>query len=234
MRKLVAVLMVSTTLAGCSGSSSTGDSNSIPIDQIPAELGKSFCAAEQACNPFFYGIAFTSSDCVAKFTKQFQEASYNDIQAAVTAGTVTYDGNLARTCADAISAGACKVLDNNTPDSCQQALSGSAQTGAACNIDQECKGLARCDVSAGMCPGTCAPRASAGVACGKDGDCALGLVCSPITSRCVAPAAEGEECGGTVAGNCSAGLICIGNDDNTKKAGTCRTALGTLIQPEGD
>ncbi len=125
MRKLVAVLMASTTLLSCSGSSTTS-SNPIPIAQIPAELGKSFCAAEQACNPFFYGIGFANSDCVATFTKQFQEASYNDIQAAVTAGTVKYDGNLARTCADAISAGSCSVLDNNTPDSCQQALSGSA------------------------------------------------------------------------------------------------------------
>lgn len=234
MRKLIAVLMASATFAACSGSSSSSSSNPIPIDQIPTELAKSFCAAEQACNPFFYSVAFTNSDCVATFAKQFQEASYNQIQAAVTAGTVKYDGNLARTCADAIGAGGCKVLDNNAPDSCQQALSGSAEAGADCDIDEECKDLSHCDVSGSTCPGTCAPRVSAGVACDKDGDCALGYVCSAVTSRCVAPAAEGEPCGGTVAENCSAGLLCIGDDTAKKQAGTCKTAAATLTGHEGD
>ncbi len=232
MRKLVATLMAVSSFAACGGSN-TSDSNPIPIDQVPAELANSFCAAEQACNPFFYSVAFANTDCVAQFTKQFQEASYNDIQNAVSAGTVKYDGNLARTCADAISAGSCAVLDNNTPDSCQQALGGTVATGAACDIDQECTGLSRCDTTGGTCPGKCAPRASAGVACGKDGDCALGFVCSPITSLCVAPAAVGAQCKGTVAGNCSAGLLCIGNDDGKKVPGTCMTAATALTQADG-
>lgn len=233
MRKVMAVLIASTALAACSGGN-TSSSNPIPIEQIPTELAKSFCAAEQACNPFFYSVAFTVSDCVTTFSKQFQEASFNDIQAAVTAGTVKYDGNQARTCADAIAAGGCQVLDNNTPESCRLALSGSAETGADCDIDEECKGLARCDVSAGTCPGTCAPRASAGVACGKDDDCALGYVCSAVTSRCVAPAAEGEPCAGTVAEDCAAGLLCIGDDTAKKQAGTCKTAAATLTGRDGD
>ncbi len=233
MRKLVAILMASTTIAACSGSSSS-DSNPIPIDQIPAELAKSYCAAEQACAPFFYEIAFTNTDCIASVTKEFQEASFNDIQAAVTAGTVKYDGDLARTCANAISAGSCSVLDNNTPDSCQKALSGATATGGDCDIDAECTGLARCDVSGGACPGKCAPRASAGVACGKDGDCALGFVCSPVTSKCVTPAASDEPCGGTVAGNCAAGLICTGNNDDKKTPGTCKAAASVLSKNAGD
>jgi hypothetical protein len=232
MRKLVAILTAVTSFAACSGSS-TSDSNAIPIDQIPAELAKSFCAAEQTCNPFFYGVAFSNTDCVSQFTKQFQEASYNDIQNDVTAGTIKYDGNQARTCADAISAGSCAVLDNNTPDSCQKALSGTVAAGADCDIDQDCAGLSRCEVTGAACPGKCAPRASAGVACAKDGDCALGFVCSPVTSLCVAPAAAGEPCQGTVAGNCAAGLICIGNDDTNKKAGTCMTAATALTQSAG-
>jgi hypothetical protein len=235
MRKLIAVLMTSTAMAACSGSnSSDSSSNAIPLEQIPATLAKSYCAAELGCNPFFYGVAFANTDCALQLTKQFQEASYNDIQAAVIAGTVTYDGNLARTCADTVSAGACTALDNDTPDSCQNALAGTLDTGADCNIDQECKGLSRCDVSAGTCPGKCAPRASAGVACGKDSDCALQLVCSPITSKCVAPGVVGEQCAGTVAGNCAAGLLCIGNDDGNKKAGTCMTAAATLSKGVGE
>ncbi|HEY4105107.1 MAG TPA: hypothetical protein VGM44_14515, partial [Polyangiaceae bacterium] len=97
MRKLVALGMITMAFVACSGSnSSTSDSNPIPLDQIPGELAKSFCAAEQVCNPFFYAVAFENTDCVSQFTKQFQEASYNDIQTAVNGGTIKYDGGLAR------------------------------------------------------------------------------------------------------------------------------------------
>ncbi|HWZ88353.1 MAG TPA: hypothetical protein VNW92_05865 [Polyangiaceae bacterium] len=233
MRKLVAILMACTPLAACSGSSSS-DSNPIPIEQVPSELAKSICAAVRACDPFTYNFAFLNTDCISTFSARLQQASYTDIQNAVTAGTVKYDGNQARTCATTISAGACSVLDNQLPDVCQQAFTGSAETGADCSIDQECKGLSRCDVSGGTCPGKCAPRSSAGVSCGKDDDCVKGLVCSTITSRCVAPPAEGEACGGTVAGDCAAGLLCVGAQNDKKKAGACMTEAAALTQKADD
>ncbi len=232
MRRVVASALISTWFLACSGSSSSSG-DPIPLAQIPTELAKSFCAAEQACNPFLYQFAFTNTDCVALATQEFAQASYNDIQVAVNAGTVKYDGNLARSCANDIANGACAVLDNNTPDSCQKALSGSAATGAACDIDQECAGVARCDTSSGTCPGKCAPRASEGVDCGADGDCVLGAVCSPVTQKCVAPAQIGDDCGGNVAGNCAAGLLCIGDDKDNKKAGKCQTSAATLVGTDG-
>jgi hypothetical protein len=182
MRKLVAILMASTLFAACSGSS-TSDSNPIPIDQVPTQLATGVCAAEKACAPFFYSIGFANTDCVTSLAKQFQEASYTDLQNAVTAGTVKYDGNQARNCVNAVSAGSCSVLDNKLPDACQKTFTGTVATGADCDIDEECVGLSRCEVTGGACPGKCAQRASAGIACAADGDCALGLVCSPRRSR---------------------------------------------------
>ena len=233
MRRVASVALLGCFFLACSGSTSSSSGDPVPLDQIPAELAKSFCAAEQACNQFLYDFAFTNTDCVSVATKEFAQASYNDIQAAVTAGTVKYDGNLARTCVNDIANGACAALDNNTPDSCKRALAGTAATGAACNVDEECAGDARCDTSAGTCPGKCAPLASAGVACSADGDCALGAVCSPVTQKCVAPAQVGEDCGGGVAGDCAAGLLCIGDDQDNKKAGKCQTVAATLVGQSG-
>jgi len=234
MRRVMAVLWLSSVFFACSGSSSSSSETPIPLAQLPAELARSFCAAEQACNPFFYNVAFTNTDCAALVTQEFTQASYNDIQAAVNAGTIKYDGTLARTCANDIASGSCAVLDNLTPDSCQKALSGSAATGAACDIDQECVGVARCDTSGNVCPGKCAPRASEGVACAADGDCVLGAVCSKVTQKCVAPAMAGEDCGGGVAGNCASGLLCIGDDASSNKAGKCQTSTAALVGQAGD
>jgi hypothetical protein len=234
MQKLLAILVVSTSIVGCGGSSSSpGDSGAIALADAPGQLAQAFCAAEQACSPFAYGVAFANTDCTSVLTKQLEQASFDQIQTAVAAKTVKYDGNLARQCVTAVSTGSCSNLDNNSPDVCQQALVGTVAVGGDCNIDAECAGLSRCDISGGTCPGTCAGRASAGVACGKDSDCALGLVCSSATAHCVAPAAKGEACKGTTAGECAAGLLCVGNDDSAKREGKCMTEADTFVASEG-
>ncbi|HEY1535224.1 MAG TPA: hypothetical protein VGF76_14450, partial [Polyangiaceae bacterium] len=179
MQKLVAILMVSTSLAACGGSSSSpGETSAISLADAPGELAQAFCAAEKACSPFYYSIGFANTDCTASLTQQFQQATFDQIQAAIDAKTVSYDGDSARQCVTALSSGSCANLDNNSPDVCQKALAGTVATGGDCNIDAECAGLSRCDITGATCPGTCAARASAGVACGKDSDCATGLVCS--------------------------------------------------------
>ncbi|HEX7450645.1 MAG TPA: hypothetical protein VF294_00090 [Polyangiaceae bacterium] len=235
MQKLVAILMVSTSLAACGGSSSSpSDSSPIALADAPRELAKAFCAAEKDCSPFYYSIGFANTDCTASLTKQFQQATFDQIQTAIDAKTVKYDGGLARECATALSAGSCGTLDNNSPDVCQKALAGTVAMGGDCNIDAECSGLSRCDITGATCPGKCAARASAGVACAKDSDCALGLTCSTATAHCAAPAASGEACKGTTAGECAAGLLCVGNDDGAKREGKCMTEAETLTMHRGD
>jgi hypothetical protein len=233
MRKLVAILVVSATFAACGGSSANSD-DAIALADAPAQLAKAYCQAEQACSPFYFSIGFANTDCVASLTKQFAQATFDQIQTAIDAKTVSYDGNLARQCANAIASGSCANLNNDTPDSCQKAFTGSVATGGDCSIDQECAGLARCVFTGDTCPGKCAARASAGVACTKDGDCALGLACSSATSHCVAPSQDAEDCGGGVAADCAAGLLCVGDDASSNKAGKCMTEAEALTGKEND
>ncbi len=234
MRHLSAIVLVSALLAACGGSSSEFTAGgAIPIDQLPGELAQSLCGAEKSCSPFFYGIAFGSADCKAQLSEQLSEESFGQIEVAVTGKTVNYDGVKARNCINEIASGSCSVLDNNLPAICREALSGTVATGGDCDIDAECSGLSRCEITAGVCPGTCAPLASAGVACLADGDCQLGLTCSEATHHCAAPAAEGEACKGGSAGECAAGLLCIGNDDSQMRAGTCRTEANALTAKLG-
>jgi hypothetical protein len=231
MRQLSAIVLLSALLAGCGGSSSEFTAGgAIPIAELPAQLGQALCQAEQACNPFFYRVAFSNADCKAVLTAQLQESAFTQIQVAIDAKQVNYDGLKAHSCIAAVTSGSCGVLDHNLPAVCREALSGTVATGGDCDIDSECAGLARCQVDNGVCPGTCAPLSSAGVACSADGDCALGLTCSVATQHCAPPAAQGEACKGGSAAECAAGLLCIGNDDSQNRAGTCKTAAQALTK----
>jgi len=233
MRKLVAIVMLTASFTACGGSSSDLSASSIPLDQVPAELARAFCQAERNCSPFYYSVGFANTDCVSTLTEQFKQATFDQLQAAIDSKTLKYDGTLARQCVNALSAGSCENLDNNLPDACQKTFAGTVKNGENCNLDQECAGLSRCDITGATCPGACAARSSAGVACGKDSDCALGLTCSTATQHCAKPAARGEACKGDAA-ECAAGLLCVGNDDTTNKSGTCKTEAETLTGKQGD
>jgi hypothetical protein len=234
MRSLSATVLLSLLLAACGGSSEFTSGGSISIEELPDALGHALCQAEKSCNSFVYSIAFANTDCDALLSKRLEEASLSQVQAAITAKTVHYDGALAQSCVSAVSSGSCAVLDNQLPDVCRQALTGTVAIGGACDIDSECSGSSRCEIDGASCPGTCAPLASAGVACGKDSDCANGLICSSATKHCTTPAAVGEACQGGSAAQCAADLLCIGNDDDKMRAGTCMTAAATLVQQQGE
>jgi len=234
MHRLSAVVSFCALFTACGGSSEFTTGGSVAIEELPTELGRALCQAQEDCAPFFYSIAFANLDCTALLSQRLEEASLSQIQAAVAAKTVTYDATLARSCVSAVSTGACGVLDNQLPDACRQALTGTVASGGACDIDAQCAGSSRCQVDGNTCPGTCAPLASAGVACEKDGDCAFGLICSKATTHCTKPAALGESCQGGSATQCAAGLLCIGNDDEQMSAGKCSTTAATLIKKEGE
>jgi hypothetical protein len=234
MPKLSALVLVAALFTACGGSSELSSGGSVSIEELPDALGQALCQAEKACNPFFYSLAFANVDCKSLLSKRLEEASLTQIQAAITANTVKYDAVLAQSCVSAVSSGGCGVLDNHLPEVCRQALSGSVAIGGDCEIDAQCSGSNRCQIDGSSCPGTCAPLASAGIACGKDSDCALGLICSAATAHCTTPAAVGEPCQGGSAAQCAAGLLCIGNDDGQMRAGTCTTSAAALLQKEGE
>ena len=235
MHERSAIVLLLASLAACGGNNSEFTaSGSIAVADLPSELAQALCQAEKDCNPFFYGVAFSNADCQAVLTEQLEESAFTQIEVAVTAKTVNYDADKARSCISAVNAGSCSVLDNNLPAICREALSGTVATGGDCDIDAQCSGLSRCEVSGDTCPGTCAPLASAGIACTRDGDCALGLTCSDVTQHCVSPASEGDACKGPSGAECAAGLLCIGNDDDKKVAGTCQTAAAALVGKLGE
>ncbi|MET0794355.1 MAG: hypothetical protein ABW061_22725 [Polyangiaceae bacterium] len=235
MRRLSAILLVSALLAACGGSSSEFTAGgSIALDQLPDELARALCQAEQACSPFFYQVAFSNADCAGVLSAQLEQATFAQIRIAIDEKQVNYDGLKARSCVSAVASGGCAVLDNDLPTVCHEALSGTVASGGDCDIDAECSGLARCQISGGTCPGTCAPLASAGVACTRNDDCARGLTCSAVTSRCAAPAAEGEACQGGSAEQCAAGLLCIGNSEEKKLTGTCQSPAKALTKQAGE
>lgn len=234
MHRFSAMMVVSAWLAACGGTTEFTAGGALAVEQLPNALAEALCQAEQTCDPFFYGVAFKNADCEGQLTAQLEDAAFSQIQVAITAKTLTYDGVKARDCVSAVPSGSCGVLDNNLPQACRAALLGTVATDGDCDIDAQCSGLSRCQVAAGMCPGKCAPRASAGVACRADSECALGLTCSAATSHCSAPARDGEPCKGGSAAECAAGLLCVGNDDGQKRAGTCQTSAAALTGQKGE
>ncbi len=235
MRHLSAIVAVSALLAACGGSSTQFTAGgAIPLEQLPAELGKALCQAEQACSPFFYQVAFGNADCAGVLAAQLAESTFAQIQIAIDAKKANYDGLKAQSCVSAVANGGCGVLDNDLPAVCREALSGTVASGGECDIDAECSGLSRCQIDGNTCPGKCAPLSSAGVACTRNDDCALGLICSNATHHCAAPAAEGEPCDGGSAEQCASGLLCIGSSDDKKLAGQCATPARALTQQAGE
>src|SRR4051794_39406354 len=138
MQKLSAIVLVSTLLAACGGTSEFSSNGSVSIEELPDALGQALCQAQKSCNPFFYSIAFANVDCRSSLSKQLEEANLTQVQAAITAKTVHYDAVLAQRCVSAVSAGSCGVLDNHLPDVCRQALTGTVATGGDCDIDSQC------------------------------------------------------------------------------------------------
>jgi hypothetical protein len=234
MRKVSAIVLVTAWVTACGGSSAEFTGGTIAIAELPDQLATALCKAEKACSPFFYRVAFSSADCKTTVSEQLRESTFTQIQVAVDAKTVTYDGAKAESCIEAVAEGSCAVLDNHLPTVCREALAGTVAAGGDCDIDAQCTGLSRCEVTGGACPGKCAPLVTAGVACTRDGDCALGLTCSEATGHCSAPAAAGEPCKGGSGAECAAGLLCVGNDDDKQLAGSCKTEADALVGKVGE
>lgn len=139
------------------------------------------------------------------------------VGAAIAAQKISYDGERARQCVDAIASQSCDVTAHDShisPTACSEMLSGHVADGENCSIDTECTSgtcvLPMNCPDTGCCVGSCratqAPGA-AGDACNKARDCKAGLVCGQDLT-CHAPAGDGQPCGSDR--ECSDGLACVG------------------------
>jgi hypothetical protein len=196
-----------------------GGGESVALDDVPAENARVACrkifeCCDAAERGGFSPPFTTEEECVAS-QRDFIESFFGSTRAAVEAGTIIYDGELARACFDVHAAQTCAefatslgLIGDTTPD-CENALAGTISDGLSCDLDDECV--------TGYCEsGVCRAVPIAGESCLSR--CAGGLHCS--ANGCVSRLVDGAACdsddecvsGGCVGapGMCGAPAICNG------------------------
>jgi hypothetical protein len=155
----------------------------------------------------------SSIDDCHQFYPLLDGAANASFRAALDMGKVTYDGNSARRCVDAIAGQTCEVTGDSLrqPDACWAAIRGTVPADGACAFDAECISQA-CIVSPcdqACCTGTCGGDRARGSgktddACSVDDECQIGLYCASGT--CAPLLAAGDVCASS--GSCADGLAC--------------------------
>jgi hypothetical protein len=185
-----------------------GGGGSVAPQDYPDELRDAFCryfvkcgAIEdlETCQAANLGVRFRTSASAA---------------AAEAAGKVTFDGDAARDCVDALADRACDTTSQSVrvlPEPCRRVTIGTGGDGAACAVGDEC-GSKVCDVPAcpdACCQGTCVGeavmgQAKAGESCASI-DCVDSAYCDE-TEICVARKNPGAQC--IFSEECQFGLDC--------------------------
>ena len=155
------------------------------------------------------------------------------LEASIIGDLLVFDESQLDACLADIRALGCDLLATRWPASCEAMLAGTAADGETCFADLDCAGDAYCAYeTAGMCPGTCTPRAAADGDCspGADNECQNGLVCVDSIGKCKAPAVAGEPCVTDGAPPCAYGFDCVEVND----VATCRSLTDIYAGEEGD
>ncbi len=231
---VIAALGCGLVLGSCDGSTDVDDRGTpIPFEDIPEKVAEAICAAYEDCLGDFMDLTMGGEDCVTVAERRFTNGSLEPLLDAIDAGTATYDGHQAQACLDALAALGCDALVSNSLPECEEAFAGSVAEGGDCTYDVECVGDLFCEID-GSCPGTCTARGGTGTGCDEDEHCQDGLRCDEGTSSCVSPAVQGGSCGGSSGNECTPGLLCLGEDEETGTPGTCSLATEVLVGEVGD
>jgi hypothetical protein len=210
-----------------------GDSSkSIPLAELPPKLAQALCTAYQKCYGPVFDLFLSGGNCVTTTEQRIRNGSFPMLQGEIDQGKLVYDGSKAQACLDSLSSRTCAQMLERDSAACLAALDGTVGLGAACTLDEDCRGQAICKSAAGTCPGQCTPLLVAGQACGQDADCQSGLQCSSETGLCVVPASDGQACE-YGSPPCGPGLLCLGKDDSKQTAGTCKTPAAALAAAPG-
>lgn len=193
-------------LTGC------GSSDSLPIDELPAELEQRVCARAVACSG-------AESQTTCESTIFFAEdPGVQTLVAAVKRGTVNYDGQSARTCLDAYTTDCADLVE---PAACDKVFHGNVAAGGACVVSAECAGGGRC-----LEPDTCTVSCCVGTCEAVAGPAAVGAACDSLAST---PCVDGAFCSND--GICTArrpvGAACSGSRDECLDPAVC------LYHPDG-
>jgi hypothetical protein len=188
------------TAGACGG----GGGGSVSLQDVPERFEEAVCQNAVAC-----GSAPDLATCRA--TTFFDDGDVAELQAAIDRGTVTYDGDAAGACIDALTDSSCTWSDafsgdGEAPDVCANAVRGSVAAGGACLIDEECVGG-----SAGEAE--CVPADACTMAC------CMGT-CVAEGDGGVTPIAEGQPCDAFGEVPCDDGLYCKRTSPDAD-TGTC-------------
>lgn len=158
-----------------------------------------------------------------------------ELEAAVAAGKVKYDGDAAGECLDAIGGRSCNPGDENArvaPAACDNMIKGTVADGGQCFNSGECVSgsCTLTDCTDACCPGTCDPtvaEAAIGASCAT-ADCVDGAFCN-AQNTCEALKASGATC--TSSSECAYGTRCLGTPQTCQappaKGAACVVTNGT-------
>jgi hypothetical protein len=186
---------------------------------------------------------FLEQQCEASASSLFSR----DLTKAIAAGRSRFDAAQAQACLDGLQARGCERTLPAVDQACESAVMGAVAAGGSCNWLYECS-TGRCDPQGpGVCPATCGTVAGEGVPCStapcdlraglrcidnvcsrlhtvdqkcsSSFDCALGLFCDGISSKCAPRTFEQASCASNE--ECAAGLFC----DVSPQGGLCRRKI---------
>jgi hypothetical protein len=214
------------------GSALTGcGSNSISLQELPAELERRACARAVAC-----GGAESQTACESTlFLAENQELL--TLNEAVKRGTVRYDAASAGACLNAITTDCADLVE---PAACNNVFRGTVPAGGVCVTGAECADRGRClgtdTCTAACCPGTCeavgAPIAIGG-ACdypSSSTPCVEGAFCDNDRT-CMARRPVGAGCSGAP-DECLDPAVCLYRPDGSGETCTViSTAPGAACVP---
>jgi hypothetical protein len=219
--------IVSVTLSACGsdGGGGGGGGDPIALEDLGAALGAAHCAkAFECCTaaelPQFYAnVPFSDVAGCEDYYNKFYNFLIPMFQASVDGAKMTYDGDAARDCVDAIAELSCTVFAANHDifeGRCASPFTGLVATGMPCAGDNECT-TGYCEgeeeLATPPTPGVCKTLPTVGQTC-DDFDCAAGLEC--IQHVCSALKADGASC--YQPDECQSGGC---NGASTGQMGTC-------------
>ncbi len=187
-------------MAGCGGG------GGIAASDFANELRDAECDLRVRC-----GELSSAASCDGFFAVSTDTV----LLAEIDAGKVSYDGEKAQECIDAIKAASCDGTAQDareTPSACLDFIAGAGKAGAACFTSEECesKMCAQPTCTDACCAGTCTAVVTPGTAgdpCATKA-CDSGLTCDN-TKHCVALFEAGAPC--TLFTDCAYGLGCLGD-----------------------
>jgi len=189
-------------------------------DEVIAGLCQTLmrCSRTDTSLQYVQAIAGDEARCRTALPRVFNHLPYvfDGYEAAVAAGTVTYDPAQAGICMAFLGCG-CRSFESPFVGPCRDVFTGTVTDGAECPTSAACSSvgaeMARCESGALGDPRTCrayriGEEPTDGMRCSYLLGCADGLYCDGDTERCRPLVTEGMACVRTV--ECQAGLTCEG------------------------